>query len=792
VDNVSEPSEQAQEDEKSPQPTTRSASILHISDLHFGRNFDPDKWDELGHLASELKPDLVVISGDVVNSPWRHQFKTVAKRLKAFEARINDEKHKTKICLVPGNHDTRFTGLIRTSWITLFATFAATAGLAWLIARLVSARSGESWFRGLEPTWSVIAASALVVVGASLGVLRALLASPRRGLDSFLLKQPALVCNGLVGILPFDSGKFGSSASGKVQTSEMVKARAWVDQQLAARRTKPAPFLIAVVHHHPLPLPYDHEWEKMMVMTNAGEFLRQLGHSRVRLVLHGHKHHQHFARLAVDPASDARLEVCVLSAGTPTEGRGALPHSHGFNFVVINEHHEVQITTYESRGGPTFANTRSFSMLPSDEYRRHRYESSKRTAVGDCRLVTCAVDINEFGDGSFTREFRGFKALRAAVTELPTAIRVQSEAGVVEDFGAEFLSLRGPGVSIVESRKAINELEALIRFKSSGLMPSHGAVDFEVSFLNNNAFALNPWQFRQMYPGHSELTENVQFVISDDVAIEDLVIHVHFPSEFRMPSRVDARWRPITTECGWRTLDHAEVIRISSQNILQLHLRHPFLSCVYQITWDVEGPRVIDKSDTYGPNLAISLRERLANLARFGSASDVCKLIDAVVLEFQDTMSIEEGLELQATLFGYDTVARKLLVVAQSDSDGFVQPYTGVESLGFPFGVGLPGRAFKTAQIVTFLRPADPDYVSGLGYVSTEGELPTESDGIPECGVISLPLVPREATQWPYGVLQVGWYVPSESLAKLDEKKLGAFADALSTKLTPILQAILS
>jgi 3',5'-cyclic AMP phosphodiesterase CpdA len=72
-------------------------TLLHISDLHFGRKYTQRMGDAVLEAADRIKPDAVVVSGDLVewaehSSNWRE----VAAFLGKFRA---------PVLAVPGNHD---------------------------------------------------------------------------------------------------------------------------------------------------------------------------------------------------------------------------------------------------------------------------------------------------------------------------------------------------------------------------------------------------------------------------------------------------------------------------------------------------------------------------------------------------------------------------------------------------------------------------------------------------------------------------------------------------------------
>ncbi len=74
-------------------------TILHVSDIHAGRPFRPDL-AELVHVeADELKPDVIVVSGDLVQHEYVDQYQRARRWLDGF---------KQPLIVIPGNHDVPF------------------------------------------------------------------------------------------------------------------------------------------------------------------------------------------------------------------------------------------------------------------------------------------------------------------------------------------------------------------------------------------------------------------------------------------------------------------------------------------------------------------------------------------------------------------------------------------------------------------------------------------------------------------------------------------------------------
>jgi 3',5'-cyclic AMP phosphodiesterase CpdA len=74
--------------------------ILHISDLHFGRNVAPEPMDALARLIEEVEPQLVVASGDLTHRGVRAQHERAAAFLRGLEL---------PLLVIPGNHDIPYT-----------------------------------------------------------------------------------------------------------------------------------------------------------------------------------------------------------------------------------------------------------------------------------------------------------------------------------------------------------------------------------------------------------------------------------------------------------------------------------------------------------------------------------------------------------------------------------------------------------------------------------------------------------------------------------------------------------
>jgi 3',5'-cyclic AMP phosphodiesterase CpdA len=74
--------------------------LLHVSDLHFGRNDKPESLEALGRLAEEIEPELVIASGDLTHRGLRTQHERAADFLRGLSL---------PLLTIPGNHDIPYT-----------------------------------------------------------------------------------------------------------------------------------------------------------------------------------------------------------------------------------------------------------------------------------------------------------------------------------------------------------------------------------------------------------------------------------------------------------------------------------------------------------------------------------------------------------------------------------------------------------------------------------------------------------------------------------------------------------
>lgn len=79
--------------------------IIQISDLHIGGLFKQSAFDKLvDEVNNELRPDLIIVSGDITDEGLIFQYEMAKKEIEKF--------YCPNMVIFPGNHDYRHTGYL--------------------------------------------------------------------------------------------------------------------------------------------------------------------------------------------------------------------------------------------------------------------------------------------------------------------------------------------------------------------------------------------------------------------------------------------------------------------------------------------------------------------------------------------------------------------------------------------------------------------------------------------------------------------------------------------------------
>ena len=83
----------------------RAYTIAHISDLHCGeQHFEPTLLERAIAEVNDLRPEIVICSGDLTAFGFRHEYQLAREYLGRIEC--------NSVVVVPGNHDSRNVGYV--------------------------------------------------------------------------------------------------------------------------------------------------------------------------------------------------------------------------------------------------------------------------------------------------------------------------------------------------------------------------------------------------------------------------------------------------------------------------------------------------------------------------------------------------------------------------------------------------------------------------------------------------------------------------------------------------------
>jgi 3',5'-cyclic AMP phosphodiesterase CpdA len=745
--------------------------ILHISDVHVGRGFDETRWNDLLSLKETLRPHLVVVTGDLVNSPWRRTLKRAKDLLDQLCERggKSEKGEKSRSIVVPGNHDTRLLGIIPVFTVQWgLASICVIAGALWFLALRKMLRNPG----GVSSTEELAGIIALVA-----GVLLALGALFLGRFEKYFgpLEPITRIDELGLNVLSFDSATFRAPwAEGWVLPQQFVRARNELEADTSSY------FRLALLHHHALPIPYEHEAEPMMVLRNAGMFLKQISNRKIPLVLHGHRHRHNFSRITIDAAGDNPYEVAVLSAGSSSAGSDAKRLGHNFNFIVLNRWGNAQITPYLSHDQSPFAPNEdrpSFWALTVEAATRGNFAANVRTQQCKCDKMTVTFDINADGDAHRTVEYRGFET-QTDRDLMPGAITVGTLTGQVEriQVGNNRDLPVGFSASLEDSKdskRTPRSWEGSIRF-SRALTERDGAINFCWESDLINAFAMSTQQFHRMYPKDPAGAKESTFFMLKHVPVRELKLVVNLPTGFKIGGtpRLAVHRANKTPEPELRTEYDRDLSYNPAENTITATIAYPPLGLSYEVEWPLSdfAPPTAHSTQSAKGTLLNAVTKMLKYANPDGKRSPLNAVFDDIREEAASTFGLgdDDASQLELSIMAYDNDEEVLRLVAAS-----VKKSDERWALKLGYGDGIAGRAYKMNKGRIFVKAlakerGTPFYYSPFGgqSISDEGTEVTEEV------IVSLPLFLGTNRETILGVLNLSSKDPGSKLVDLSENTI--------------------
>lgn len=340
--------------------TNNGIKIVHLSDLHIGMKGASGVWKTLSnHLIQKIKPKLVLITGDIADSPEKLLFEKAGEFFEALKTAGIE-------CLVcAGNHDRHVQGI---------ATDAAPKKIK-LIANWYLHKEKENQPRDLNLPSTIEdeqSASLFDQTFSNLGML-----SP--SIDKSFSDETKNSWR--IRIVTLDS-----SIESKVLAQGHVSPESLANFRNAAQYNgdiENAPHLvIALIHHHLLPITELEAGDQALgdikkattILNNAGSVLKALAEVDIDLVFHGHEHCHHLARFGLVSARND--EVLIVGAGSATgalTGVGCDVNRSSFNIFYLQKDRSVWFERMKYSGGTWALDGEKYELLSSKQVRQSCY-----------------------------------------------------------------------------------------------------------------------------------------------------------------------------------------------------------------------------------------------------------------------------------------------------------------------------------------------------------------------------------------------------------------------------------
>ncbi len=759
-----------------PTSAGESYKILHLSDLHFGGAFDAELWDYVKAVVKEEKPRLIVVTGDLVETPSPLLLLQAKRELKALTAEIP----AARLLVIPGNHDIAVKG-------NLFAPYLSR--LFWRVfandtAAIETSLPATPWIagNGARPTTGFARTRRLKSwirdqwrSGMFLSKRRLSCPPPGVALEPF--------SDDRVFVLPFDSNAKVMLATGYVGRGEIYSAAAKLD---TAAKQRQAPFVyalrIAIVHHHPAPVPFAIvkegalSFEPFLVFRNAGEFLRLLSTRSFDLVLHGHHHYHNFTRLAFG-AEGCAPEMGILAAGSATT-RYDQAGRNSFNLLSIAPNGRVDITPFFIGGGLTSEKPQSFTLHTTEGLKLRNYERAVNLHELKRDEVRFRWDVDEFGTQRMNYAVRGLSVTGSYTTDSRT-FEVKARCGrpvkssiMLHDGHTYFLEEVQP--------EEDDEIRRQIRFGRT-LTARSKPVDYTLSWRTHNCMMLTKWEAEQR---RADSVQRLYFVVG--FPTRRLSLTLRLPEELAdlrpgikclMPAGYPNLALNVAREvepASWET--DSEMSDFESGNfrnldsgLWTLDIDHPMIGYKYMIEWDLASRR----DEGSSPRTAGEVRMYRDMLLRYGEQrrnDGPPNSVTAILKQFLRDLrrrygSVDPNEQITLSLMAYDEDSRRLCFVDAV--------WTGTRAFDWDFslelGDGVSGASFKQRKSLMF------DYHA---IVETLDEAYRRRDGTNYAALLATPVFhPRERDTAltrqgalpddTIGVLTIGSTSPGTGLLKL-------------------------
>lgn len=753
--------------------------IAHLSDLHFGKGFSADNWRYVRELLTAFRPHLVLVTGDVVDSPSLFALAMARNELDSLVADLSVQSHECEYAIVRGNHDVGLLGNVY-SW-----PWRGKYRLVFSRRYAVFDQIG-TWSTHCDLTWGRRILRR-IVWGARLTVQRLFLSLRDPGETLFPVLVIPKQCQ--VVLAQFNSNDAPWLATGRISASALMSLER--DLETLGCEEAKAYFgtRIALLHHHALAIPYSTasenltSFEPFLALRNSGDLLHVMGLSEFDLVLHGHKHYRNFARVSFDaPVGDAS-EVAVVAAGSATM---AEPESglNSFNLFEIAPngiiaHRQVRFGRgMTAQASEALANSGQRYVNSASAVKERQYRKALQRLQLTCAVMERTWEIDKNGACNWRSAVQGLRVTGVrSVEQYPFRFGVGTGAIAPASIKLDQpTTRRGHQFAEAPRDRATMNADCPIRLAAQ-LYRDQDPIDLTVECRTVNTFATSNWE-AGILPDFGDFD---WVSISVRHPAERLHVTLRLPTGFQDPQPSILVQRPVgypTLEIGqefyevkmpskekdWE-LDE-EMTQLESSTLVasggrhgyfELSIEKPLVGYRYVIRWSVNTSEDHARRDPKSIGTARQLRDSLLSMlsGRSGSPEDLRTygqqlledmMTQLLVPTFRSQYDLDESMVASLYVLNESANPPNLRQVLKSKIGREVDDAMDT----VPLTQGVVGTAFKRRRMVGFA-PYDVLGIDTGGayeyYVPVEGKEPKLAD--PFSVIVAIPVfLTHDRKQW--------------------------------------------
>ncbi len=528
-----------------------TVKIAHISDLHY-ESRDATAASELIDALKQEQPDYLIVTGDFANNPW----KLTDPQVYVSDLCTQCGLDKSKTFAVAGNHDYRILG-----------NFGFKPFGQWIFRKTFKGWLGA----GFVPLQSSPPITLVLI-------------------DS----NPTL--------LGFARGRFGYLQARRLRGALKRLPKAELDSIRDST-------IIAVLHHHPLPVPYQ-GGDFFLVLRNSQTMVLWLAEIGADVVLHGHKHRATYSGLSIGTSTGPNRIIQVLGAGTCMKSDDHDPRGSNFNVITIEDCGLRYVRQFFAQPGEPFRE------LPIPKFVTEAFDDAYERACGrlEYRVHKLHWDLLTDYEGDRLNDFlySGVVANTGkAGNEFPLPCYTLDTGHTSEPSLKEGAPRASLTFKLTDRRK-VEELKVNFDPGATDVDP----VSFRTQSYDYNAVSLDESEFKRKFPARSATGKIEEFEEKEiSVPVHHFSWTLTFPSDFkfRYAPRFEVFDLSGRQRHGWLTKVLEPCFQFSeSTNTAFLAVRRPPVGYLYRITWPSPERSAAATNVTVGQRIQVDeLRQRL-------------------------------------------------------------------------------------------------------------------------------------------------------------------------------------